>query len=192
MTDQLLLGIGKKIRSSRKSKGLTIDSVAKKAKVSKGLVSKIENGRTIPSLPVLISIINALKVDINTFFNGIELITKPGYTHIKEEDYLLVEKEEAQGYVYNFIHSQNFSNFAFEAEVLDLEPEAKRKLVATDGYEFLYILKGEINYRLDDKIILLKQGDSLFFNGKIPHVPYNKTDKVAKLLVIYLLTTQND
>ena len=118
MTDQLLLGIGKKIRSSRKSKGLTIDSVAKKAKVSKGLVSKIENARTIPSLPVLISLINALKVNINTFFNGIELITKLGYTHIKEEDYLLVEKEEAQGYVYNFIHGQSFSNFAFTSSRL--------------------------------------------------------------------------
>ena len=192
MTDQLLLGIGKKIRNYRKSRDLTISTVAKAAGVSKGLISKIENGRTIPSLPVLISIISALKIDMSNFFNGIELINKHGYTHIKREDYSTYEKEGAKGYLYNFIHSRSFSNFAFEVFVLDLEPEGKRKLVTTDGYEYLYILKGEINYRLDDKIILLKQGDSLFFNGKIPHVPYNKTDKVANLLVIYLLTAQKD
>ncbi len=192
MTNQLYLDIGTKIRNFRKNKSLTISTVAQAAGVSKGLVSKIENGRTIPSLPVLISIITALKVDMKTFFSGIELTAKHGYTHRKQEDYLQVQKEKTKGYLYNFIHGQSFSNFAFEALVLNLEPEAKRKLVTTDGYEFLYILKGEINYRLDDKIILLKQGDSLFFNGKIPHVPYNKTDKVAKLLVIYLLTTQND
>ena len=58
MTDQFLLEIGIKLRQIRKSKNLTINSVARAAKVSKGLVSKIENGRTIPSLPVLISIIN--------------------------------------------------------------------------------------------------------------------------------------
>ena len=87
MTDQLLLGIGKKIRAYRKNKDLTISTVAKKAGVSKGLISKIENGRTMPSLPVLISIINALEIDMSNFFNGIELINKHGYTHIKSEEY---------------------------------------------------------------------------------------------------------
>ncbi len=88
-----LLQIGKKIKETRISNGNVIREIAKKANVSKGLVSKIENGRTVPSLPVLISIINALDVNLSDFFRDIEPITTSDFIHIKEQDFTLIEKE---------------------------------------------------------------------------------------------------
>jgi len=48
--------VGKRIKELRLSKDLKLVEVAIKSSVSKGLLSRIENGRTIPSLPVLFSI----------------------------------------------------------------------------------------------------------------------------------------
>lgn len=55
--EDYLIGIGKRIKEIRKRKNLTINTVAADAEVSNGLISRIENGRTISSLPVLLNII---------------------------------------------------------------------------------------------------------------------------------------
>ena len=183
-----LLQIGKKIKETRISNGNVIREIAKKANVSKGLVSKIENGRTVPSLPVLISIINALDVNLSDFFRDIEPITTSDFIHIKERDFTLIEKEKSEGFVYHHIHNQDFRGFSFASDLLEIYPDATREFVTTDGYEFLYMLDGYVDYHLGDKKLKLKKGDSLFFNGQIPHLPENLNDEVAKLLVVYILT----
>ncbi len=48
MRDHVLTQIGRKIRNIRRASAHTIQEVANKASVSKGLISKIENGRTVP------------------------------------------------------------------------------------------------------------------------------------------------
>ena len=53
--ESYIIGIGQKIRSIRKEKEMYASELAKKANVSNGLISRIENGRTIPSVPVLFS-----------------------------------------------------------------------------------------------------------------------------------------
>ncbi|MGE8426123.1 MAG: helix-turn-helix domain-containing protein, partial [Sphingobacterium siyangense] len=67
MEDNTIFKISNKIKEIRKEKGITIQEVADRAGVSKGLISQIENNRTIPSLLVLINIINALNIDLNEF-----------------------------------------------------------------------------------------------------------------------------
>jgi len=61
--------VGKRIKEMRLSKDLKLVEVAIKSGVSKGLLSRIENGRTIPSLPVFFNIISALDENPTTFFD---------------------------------------------------------------------------------------------------------------------------
>ena len=183
-----LLQIGKKIKETRLSNGNRIKDIAQRANVSKGLISKIENGRTVPSLPVLISIIDALNSNVSDFFHDIEPIATADFIHIKKRDYNLMEKEKSEGFVYHHIHNQDFSGFSFAASLLEINPGATRKFVTTDGYEFLYVLDGCIDYNLGDKKLRLEKGDSLFFNGRIPHLPQNLKNEVAQLLVVYILS----
>lgn len=189
MEGGLYLRIGKKIKEIRQENKNTLNEVAIKAGVSKGLLSKIENGRTIPSLPVMIQIIKALETDLNHFFNDFSNDISYAYIHKKAVDYDLYEKEYSEGFSYYSILNKNFDNIAFQSSILKIEPGAKRDKVVSDGFTFIYLIDGEINYVLDKEIIIFKTGDSLFFDGKIPHVPQNKTDKTAILLVIYLITT---
>ena len=71
--------------------------------------------------------------------------------------------------------------------LLKLEPNAKREMVTTDGMEFIYLIEGEISYKLDTTEFNMSTGDSLFFDGRIPHLKINKSTKEAKILVVYLL-----
>jgi len=62
--DQLSL-IGIRIKQIRSEKKLTLRELAKRSNLSPGLISKIENFRTMPSLTVLVDISVALEVDIS-------------------------------------------------------------------------------------------------------------------------------
>lgn len=55
-----------------------------------------------------------------------------------------------------------------------------------EGQEFNYILEGEVELMLDTKKILLKEGDSVYFNSKIPHGLRVVGTKDVKLLAMLI------
>ncbi|NLP57094.1 XRE family transcriptional regulator [Lutibacter sp. B1] len=184
--DDYLLDIGKQIKKIRKKKQLIISEVATKAGVSNGLISRIENGRTIPSLPVLLNIIGALEIELSSFFDGMEKINGKKFIVTRKNEYSEIEKEvEAEGFVYKFIFNKSLSSIGFEAVLLEVLPNSKRDKVTTDAYEFKYMLSGKISYIIDNEEIEITEGDSLFFDGRFPHVPINKDSEPAKMLVLY-------
>ena len=191
MKDTVIV-IGEKIREFRTEKNIKLFEAAAKADISKGLLSKIENGRAIPSLPVLLQILRSLEIDLTVFFKEVES-ESDGHTYllIKKEDYRPVAKEDASGFHYFSVFQQSFSSVAFNVTYLELEPDAKRELVTTDGFEFIYLVSGTLDYILGEDRLTMEQGDSLFFNGNIPHVKRNPYGETAKILVIYLLTSIN-
>ena len=86
MNHSVLLSIGKKIREIRISKKIKLVDVAKQAEISKGLLSQVENGRTIPSLPVLLQIIKVLGIDYSVFFEGIDTPSSSPYILKRKEN----------------------------------------------------------------------------------------------------------
>ncbi|WP_417609802.1 helix-turn-helix domain-containing protein [Owenweeksia hongkongensis] len=187
MNEKLLLQIARKLKDVRKINGLTVQAVAERADVSKGLISKIENGRTIPSLPVLLSIIGGLETNAEDFFHGFG----NGEPHqdvrvIKKSEYDPFEKEEAEGFFYHHITTTEIDKLTLECVMLTLKPGAKREKVVTDAYEYKYILSGNVTYLIGEDEYELEAGDSLYFNGRIPHVPENRGTEDTVMLIVYL------
>ncbi len=187
MNGQLIVRIGRKIRETRLRQQLKLQEIADTAEISKGLLSRIENGRTVPSLPVLLSIIRALQVPMDTFFEGIDQMSPAPYVHRRAVEYTPFGKEEAVGFLYEHILNHNVFNLDLEATILTLQPGSQYEPIVTEGFKFKYILKGEVEYRLGEDTVLLQAGDSLFFNGRIPHLPTNRTKQPASMLAICLL-----
>lgn len=185
MSDHIVAEIGKRIREIRQEKEMKLVDVARDAGVSKGLLSKVENGRTIPSVPVLISIVGSLKVNMHEFFDGISEAPETRYIHIKKEDYERINKENATGFHYERIITKAIGDTLMEAVLLTIDPGAKHARVTTDAFEFKHMLYGQIDYDIDEEIIPLKAGDSLYYNGRIPHVPRNNSNEPACMLVLY-------
>ncbi len=194
MQEDILIQISNKIKETRKAQKKTVQELATEAKVSKGLISQIENNRTVPSLPVLMNIVLALKVDLTDFFDGI--------SHNKEStrkvivktsrDYQVFEKEAAKGFRYKRILTRNMDAGPVDTVLLELKKGARRTvMITTDAYEYKYILKGKVEYQIEDDKYVLNEGDSLFFDGRLPHKPANIGPGDALMLVIYYFITNN-
>ncbi len=186
MEEDTLIQISKRIKEKRREKNITVQELATRANVSKGLISQIENSRTVPSLMVLIEIIKALEIDLNEFFRDIHTSTdQPLILVRRKSEYEHFDKEHASGFHYQRIFTRFISQSTVDIVILELEPGASRPLVETDAFEYKYILNGAIAYQLGDQVITLSTGDSMLFDGRIPHTPKNTGISLATMLVIY-------
>jgi transcriptional regulator with XRE-family HTH domain len=186
-TNHIVANIGSQIKEIRKQKGLTIQAIVEATGISKGMLSKIENGRTIPTLPTLIAVTQALEIDLSLFFDNLES-AKPSAVIVKKpSDFVHIEKENAVGFLYKLVLSRKLEDIVFEVVLLELQPDCQRGRVVTDGLEFKLVLEGEVEYHIGEEIYYLQQGDAIFFDGRIPHVPVNQGTVVTKMLVVYLM-----
>lgn len=187
--DEGILGrIAKRIKVLRKARGFTLQKLSERSRVSRGLLSKIENSRTIPSLPVFFGIIKAMNVSIDDFFEDLDVEYSNEYLHIRYCNYQRIEKEMRSGFNYQFIFSHTIQACIMEIVLLTVEPNASIKATTTDGFEYKYILSGKCYYVINNEKILLEEGDSLYFNASRPHYPVNSFENRVVMLVAYFLS----
>ncbi|ULQ52023.1 helix-turn-helix domain-containing protein [Flavihumibacter fluvii] len=194
MQEDILIKISYKIKECRKDKKITVQELANQSNVSKGLISQIENNRTVPSLPVLMSIIHALNLDLKDFFKD---ISQDGQEQkvfvIKAKAYQPFQKESTRGFAYKRILTHTMNSGPVDIILLTLKKGATRnKVVHTDAYEYKYVIKGKVSYQIDGQDYILEEGDSLFFDGRLGHKPANIGKSDAQLLVLYYFTTKRD
>lgn len=186
MENEILVQISQKIKSIRKDKNLTIQEIAERAGVTKGLISQIENSRTLPSLLVLMQIIKALEVDLNFFFNDLSLDGREAPVLVlRKEEYIKFEKEPASGYQYERIFTRKIKSGAVDFVLLEIKPGSVRNFVTTDAFEFKYILQGTVKYIFRDQTVELFEGDSMLFDGRLEHNPVNEGKETVRMLVVY-------
>lgn len=191
MEEDIILKISYRIKEIRKEKNITIQELANRAGVSKGLISQIENNRTIPSLPVLMNIVHSLDLDINAFFKDISLGNRPEKVFvIRSSEYTSIQKETAKGFNYQRILARNIHGGHVDFVLLELKKGARRnKKIVTDAFEYKYMVKGKIEYMIDNKTYILEEGDSIFFDGRLGHNLSNIGDCDATMLVVYYFIT---
>ena len=192
MNGDILFLIGRKLKEIRLQKKIKLIDLAARAKISKGLLSQVENNRTIPSLPILLKIIKVLDVDYSRFFRDIENQPLNKIHYRKRENYTRIDKEDAIGFDYFFILSNNIGNVNIQINLLEIKPNAQKERVKTDGYTYAYLLQGEVEYIIGEETCLLKEGDSVFFIGTEPNVPRNNSISDARLLMLYLLPVREN
>ncbi len=185
---EVVAKIAQKIKTVRLEKRMTIQNLCDRTALSKGLISKIENSRSIPSMPVFISLIQALGITLKDFFEDLTYLTGKDYIHIKASSYKAINKEDRPGFSYFHIFSQSIMSCTLESVILSLEPHTTGMPTLTDGYEYKYLLSGNCEYYINNEKIILEEGDSIYFDASKPHYPVNATDQKVTMLVLYFLT----
>lgn len=180
--------IGEQLRKHRKERDLKLLDLASMTNIGSAMLSKIENGRLIPTIPTLFTIINKLGVAPDVFFAELNAENKfPGYFFLPRSGFSpYVKEESAVGFDYLSILEHSVEGGAFQVSLLRLKPGAKRTAISTAAFEFIYLVKGDIIFELEDKSFVMKEGDALFFDGNIAHVPVNKSRKTVVMLVFYI------
>ena len=182
----LEVAIGRQIRIYRKQMEITVSDLSKMTGLSTGMLSKIENGNTSPSLSTLQTLSNALSIPMTAFFKQFE--QKRECIHTKANEGVEVEGEGTRaGHQYNLLGhlGSNDSGVIVEPYLIELTSETDTfKTFQHGGLETIYMLAGEITYRHGDGVYKLQPGDTLFFDANTPHGPVTLDKLPARFLSI--------
>jgi transcriptional regulator with XRE-family HTH domain len=180
----LEVAIGHEVRAFRKKLGITVADLAAATDISLGMLSKIENGITSPSLTTLQSLSRALGVPLTSFFRRFE--EERNAVFVKAGEGVDVERRGTRaGHQYNLLGhiSGDQSGVVVEPYLITLSEDSDVfPTFQHDGLEFLYMLQGEVVYRHGNSLYRMTPGDSLFFDADAPHGP----EELAKLPAVYL------
>ena len=178
----LELSIGREVREFRKKINMTVAELAKLAGLSAGMLSKIENGMTSPSLDTLQALSRALHVPVTAFFRRYE--EERDATFVPAGQGLTIERRGTRaGHQYQLLGHTLRKNVAVEPYLITLtEKSDVFPIFQHAGVEFLYMLEGEVGYRHGNKTYVMRPGDSLFFDADAPHGP----DELRKLPIRFL------
>jgi transcriptional regulator with XRE-family HTH domain len=173
----LEVAIGHEVRTVRKKLGITVADVAAATDISVGMLSKIENGNTSPSLTTLQTLSRALGVPITSFFRGFE--EEHSAVFVKAGEGVDVERRGTRaGHQYNLLGhiGSNTAGVVVEPYLITLTQDSDVfPTFQHDGLEFLYVLEGEVVYRHGNNLYRMAPGDSLFFDADAPHGPEELT-----------------
>jgi transcriptional regulator with XRE-family HTH domain len=174
--------IGREVKRFREKLGLTISELAKAANMSAGMLSKIENGATSPSLSSLQALSKSLQVPFTSFFKSYEEIRDA--TFVKSGQGLTIERRGTRaGHQYQLLGHSTHGPVMVEPYLITLKNESDVfPTFQHPGMEFLYMLEGNVVYRHGDKSYDMHPGDALFFDAEAPHGP----DELKKLPARYL------
>ena len=169
--NKLEVSIGGQVREFRRKLDMTLVELAKAAGLSTGMLSKIENGVTSPSLATLQALSQALQVPVTAFFRRFE--EERDATFVRAGQGLAIERRGTRaGHQYQLLGHTVGKSIAVEPYLITLTEESEVfPLFQHSGVEFIYMLEGDVLYRHADKTYRLSPGDSLFFDADAPHGP---------------------
>lgn len=177
------MDIGARIKYIRKQQNRTQDEIALQCGFTKSLLSKIENDKTKPPIATLIKISDALGVDIADL-----LSTK------QEASTVFTPSEQVSNPAKSITTDKGYSFFAFAAGRNNklMQPylfTASKDNIASSrfshrGEEFIYVLEGEMRYRIGSVEYTMRPGDSVYFNGLEEH-SFSPISKEVKYLAIF-------
>ncbi len=163
--------IAEKLRSLRHRKSMGLAQLAEHTGLSAAMLSKLENGHLVPTLPTLVRIATVFNVGLDYFF------TDPRKRHVvaisrKEERIKLPADAKPRDAAYDF-ESLNFRAAerklnAFLAYFHEL-PAAKLDPHYHPGVEFLYVIDGKLEISIGTEIYGLSKGDAIYFDSVQKH-----------------------
>jgi transcriptional regulator with XRE-family HTH domain len=163
-------GIGPKIRGLRSKKLLSLVQLGEHTGLSASLLSKIERGQLVPTLPTLHRIAQVFGVGLEHFF--VDTSERPTVSVVRKKDRLRLPNrpdEESPAY---FFESLDFPVTDRKMEAYYAEFKAHAKPMQPHqhaGAEIIYVVTGQLVVNIDGEDTMLGQGDSIYFDSSFPH-----------------------
>ena len=175
--------LGNTIRDLRHRDHLTIADVALQAGISRGMLSKIENGQVSTSLETLEKIAGALGVSLAHLFRHYNIPPGSAQQVKRGEGMEVVRRGTRRGHTYHLLAYDQGPRKIFEPFLITMD-DASEVFPSFEhpGTEFIYMLKGIIEYRHGQQTYVLEPGDALTFRGDVPHGP----ERLLNLPIFFL------
>jgi transcriptional regulator with XRE-family HTH domain len=168
----VLAEVGPRLRRLRERRDLTLTAVAAKTGISKSTLSRLESGQRKPSLELLLPLTQAYHLPLD------ELVGTP---QVGDPRVRVRPKTRNGRLVYPL--TQQTSGLAVWKVVIP--PERERKLRTHTGYEWLYVLSGEMRLILGEHDITMRAGEVAEFDTRLPHWFGPTGDEPVEILSVH-------
>jgi transcriptional regulator with XRE-family HTH domain len=177
-----LMYVNEKVKQLRLQKGLTLEKLASLAKITKGYLSKIENSDQSPPVSTLQTIAVALGVEVGDILEA-ESAAIGNIDIIQRADgKALVDVVSTAGYSYKRL-VRSLKNKYMNPFLMKVN-KGETELFSHDGEEFAFVVSGQVEFNYEKKTYICQEGDSFYFDARIPHKFINKQNKQAALITI--------
>jgi transcriptional regulator with XRE-family HTH domain len=170
--------LGTRIRQTRTSKGITLQELSDRSGLSKGFICQLENDKASPSLQALERLAGGLSVPIAYLFLTVE------------EKIQVVRANERQEYRIGpeglLVQMLSTNRRNLKMLIMELQPGSGTggDHHAHEGEECHYVLEGTVRVTQGEDTMVLRTGDSLHWNGFMPHRIENSGSAVARILCV--------
>lgn len=177
--------IGERIKRLRLKKSMGLVELGRHTGLSASFLSQLETGRVVPTLRNLARIAMVFSKDLSYFFEAEpqamfrvhrrkERVRLP-QTGVESPTYFF----ESLGYMVPDRHMDPYF-----AEFIPLTAQQEPKAHMHPGYEFLYVLDGELNIQHGENRCTLGQGDAVYFDSSTAHSYICNGAKSANALIV--------
>jgi len=182
--------IGERIKRLRLKKSMGLVELGRHTGLSASFLSQLETGRVVPTLRNLARIAMVFSKDLSYFFE-----TEPNTlfrVHKQKERVRLPQTGvddptyyfESLGYM---VPDRQLD--PYYAEFVPLKKTVEVRPHVHSGFEFLYLLEGELEIRHADKVHAIEAGDGVYFDASTPHA-YRCLGKVSAIAIIVTMHQQ--
>jgi transcriptional regulator with XRE-family HTH domain len=176
--------LGVRLRHGRMTKGLRLKDLAEAADCSESMISKIENGRAVPSLKALYRIAEVLELTVGQLFEKPSepsgLLSRAGERPIVKVDPL----RNGPGLTLERLIPYDKSRL-LQGSIHNIAPGGSGGgLITHEGEEVAYVIEGQVEVMIGDAKYLLNAGDSICYRSEQPHGYKNGSDSPARLIIV--------
>jgi transcriptional regulator with XRE-family HTH domain len=173
--DQVLTGVGPRLRALRHRRDVTLAELAEATGISESTLSRLETGERQPTLKLLLPLARAHRVPLD------ELVGAPetGDPRLRLRPY------RRNGTTVIPLHGGPGGVQAAKMII-----PAKLRAGAPDprshaGHGWLYVLGGRLRFFLGGEDLVLTRGEAADFDTHVPHWMGNADDQAVELLVLF-------
>jgi transcriptional regulator with XRE-family HTH domain len=169
----VLAEVGPRLRRARTQRDVTLTELAEVTGISKSTLSRLESGQRKPSLELLLPIAQAHRIPLD------ELVGAPD---VGDPRIRLKPEKRNGGRIVVPLTRQPRGVHAWKVVI---PPErAKPQLRTHEGYEWLYVLSGELRLLIADHDITMGPGEVAEFDTRVPHWFGTASNRPVEILSI--------
>ena len=190
--NSLETSIGREVRQLRRKHDMTVSQLADLAGLSPGMLSKIENGLTSPSLATLQALGGALNVSVTALMRRFE--ERRDATFVPAGGGLKIQRRGTRaGHEYELLGHSVGKKVTMEPYLITLTDRSEVfPSFQHAGTEFLYILEGRMDYHHGGVSYPMGPGDSLFFDGTAAHGPENLVETPIRFVCVIVYSEEEE
>ena len=173
------MDVGARLRMVRENMGLSQRELAKRAGVTNGTISLIEQNRVSPSISSLRKVLEGLPMTLSDFFT---FDAAPQAPHVfYEKDQLPnLGNEHIRLLLVGTAHERR--DIAILREIYQPHSDTGPDMLTHDGQEGGVVISGQIEVTVNNESRLLGPGDAYYFDSRLPHRFRNLGDDCCEIV----------